>query len=202
MTPTLPDSPVQTSAPPTSPTGKAVVSQVLTRVALFVFGVAGAIALAPTAGIDISFLPPLVPKYCALIAFVALTMGLAGPGIRKAAPVVLLCLALTGCATTPPIVISARSLAALDITFVATHDAMEVAFDAHHITPAQYAAWKSFGLRYQASEGLAVKLYDAAAAAHDTSTQAQVSAILASFESELGTYAALALQVVHPDGGS
>jgi hypothetical protein len=69
--------------PPVSPTGTPVLSQIITRGALVVFGVAGAIALAPAAGVDISFLPPLVPKVCALVAFVAATMGLAGPGVRK-----------------------------------------------------------------------------------------------------------------------
>jgi hypothetical protein len=68
-----------------SPTGEAVIPQILTRVALAVFGVAGAIALAPTAGVDVSFLPPLVPKVCALVAFVAATMGFMGTGLRKKA---------------------------------------------------------------------------------------------------------------------
>lgn len=72
--------------PPVSPTGKAVVSQVLTRVALIVFGVAGAIAMAPAAGIDVSFLPPLLPKICAFVAFIAANVSLAGPGVRKVAP--------------------------------------------------------------------------------------------------------------------
>jgi hypothetical protein len=75
--------PDQAAPPAVSPTGTPVLSQVLTRVALGVFGVAGAIALAPAAGIDLSFLPPIVPKVCALVAFVAATMGLAGPGVRK-----------------------------------------------------------------------------------------------------------------------
>lgn len=66
-----------------SPTGTPMFGQWVTRAALFAFGVAGAIAMAPAAGVDVSFLPPLVPKVCALVAFVAATVGLAGPGVRK-----------------------------------------------------------------------------------------------------------------------
>ena len=69
--------------PAVSPTGTAVLSQMATRVALGVFGISGAIAAASAAGIDISFLPPIVPKICALVAFVAAFMGMSGPGVRK-----------------------------------------------------------------------------------------------------------------------
>ncbi len=69
-----------------SPTGQAVVPQYVARAAVILFGIAGAIAMAPAAGIDIGFLPPLVPKVSALVAFVAATLGLVGPGIRKVSP--------------------------------------------------------------------------------------------------------------------
>lgn len=119
----------------------------------------------------------------------------------------LFCLALAGagqlnaCANTPRIVVTARSMQAPNDSFVATHAAMEAALDAHHITAAQYNAWKAFGLRFQASAPIAEKLYDAALASKDDSVRSHAEAILRDFESELGEYAALALNVAHPDGG-
>lgn len=63
--------------------GKPVISPKVVKYLLPVIAVSGAIALAPTMGVDVSFLPPLVPKYAALVWFIGMTLGLAGPGIRK-----------------------------------------------------------------------------------------------------------------------
>jgi hypothetical protein len=110
-------------------------------------------------------------------------------------------LALSSCANTPPIVITARTMTALNDTFVGTAAAMDAALDAHHITPEQYGKWKAFGLRFQASGPLAMKLYDAALKSKDDSVRAHAEAVLTDFSAEMSTYAALALSVAHPDGG-
>jgi hypothetical protein len=69
----------------------------------------------------------------------------------------------------------------------------------HHAE--QYAKWKAFGLRFQASAPIAEKLYDAALASKDDSVRGHAEAILHDFEAELGEYIALSLRVAHPDGG-
>jgi hypothetical protein len=63
--------------------GKPILSSKVVKFLLPIIAISGAIALAPTMGVDVSFLPPLVPKYAALISFIGMTLGLAGPGIRK-----------------------------------------------------------------------------------------------------------------------
>lgn len=66
-----------------SPTGTPVIPSSWVKFILPVVAVAGSIAIAPTMGVDISFLPPLVPKISALVAFLGMTLGIAGPGVRK-----------------------------------------------------------------------------------------------------------------------
>jgi hypothetical protein len=107
-----------------------------------------------------------------------------------------------GCANTPAVVITSRSVQALNDTFVGTAAVMNAAYDSGRITWAQYEKWKAFGLRFQASAALAKKLFDAADEAKDASVRAHAEAILRDFQDELATYAALALQVAHPDGGT
>lgn len=108
---------------------------------------------------------------------------------------------VASCKTVPPIVVTARTMTAMNTMFEGTHAAMEAALDAKHITKDQYKQWKSFGLRYQASAELARKLYDAALESKDDTTRAHAEAILADFQNELGVYAALVLNIAHPDGG-
>jgi hypothetical protein len=108
---------------------------------------------------------------------------------------------LSACADVPRIVVTAHSMQALNDSFAGTADVLNAAYDAHHITPEQYAKWKAFGLRFQASAPIAEKLYDAALASKDDSVRGHAEAILHDFEAELGEYIALSLRVAHPDGG-
>lgn len=186
--------------PPASPTGQPMLSPRLAPYLFVLVTLCGCLAGASQLDLGLS---PKVFGWAVLGGMFFGSLLAATPGFRKAAPMVLLVLSLgfSSCSHTPPLVITARSIAALDETFVGTANMMEAALDAHHVTAEQYAQWRDFGLRYQASEELALKLYDAAAAAHDTSTQGQAAAVLASFETELATYTALVFQAVHPDGG-
>lgn len=79
----MPDETPKPEAPPPSPTGTPVVPAALVKYLLPVVAVAGGLALAPSMGVDISFLHPAVPKWAALIAFIGMTLGIAGPGVRK-----------------------------------------------------------------------------------------------------------------------
>lgn len=112
------------------------------------------------------------------------------------------CVVVVSCASTPPIVVTARTMTALNNTFVGTAAAMDAALDSGRITPEQYAKWKAFGLRFQASGPLAMKLYDAALASKDDSVRAHAEAVLTDFSAEMSEYVALVLRVAHPDGGS
>lgn len=188
--------------PPTSPTGQAVVPQWVTRVALLLFGIAGGIAAAPAAGIDISFLPPVVPKACALIAFLAAFVGLAGPGARKAAPVVLLVLTLglSSCAHAPtPLQVTGESLDAAAITFEATAAGMATAYQRHAVTLEQARAWNDFLPKFKASYHVACALWRTARATKDEPLERQAAAILSEMLGKLSTFAVL---LAAPDGGA
>lgn len=69
--------------PPVSPTGTPVIPASWMKFILPVVTIAGGTALASASGVDVSFLPPIVPKVCALVAFLGGLMGIASPGWRK-----------------------------------------------------------------------------------------------------------------------
>lgn len=69
--------------PELSPTGTPVIPASWVKYILPVVAIAGSIALAPTMGVDVSFLPPISMKVAAFVAFIGMTLGIAGPGVRK-----------------------------------------------------------------------------------------------------------------------
>lgn len=188
--------------PATSPTGQAVVSQILTRIALVVFTIAGAIALAPTAGVDVSFLPPIVPKVCALVAFVAATAGFAGPGLRKVAPMILLCVGvgLASCAHVDAIVVTKDTIHATRLAAQATEAGMRSADSQHLLTPDQVHRWNVFLAYFQKGFVAAADVWEAAADAHDEDGAHQAEAILTRFMADLAGFAVLL--VTPSDGGA
>lgn len=68
-----------------SPTGEAIIPPIVVKIIVPIVTIAGGIALAPTMGVDVSFLPPLVLKASALVAFLGTVVGIAGPGARRKA---------------------------------------------------------------------------------------------------------------------
>ena len=68
---------------PVSPTGIALVGQTVTRIALALVVVAGAVLALPAAGIQ---LPPIVLTIATAVVTLGTAFGIASPGVRKESP--------------------------------------------------------------------------------------------------------------------
>lgn len=191
------------AAPAVSPTGTPLLSPKLTPYLFALFTLATTLAGAgQIPGVNI---PANVTGIAGLVAL--LLAGVLGitPGLRKAAPLVLLCLAVgfSSCSSAAPaIVVTGQSIVATGKTFEATAAVFNSLHASHAITEAQYGSWYKFGLRFKASFEAARKLYDAAAEGGDVSSQQVAASIISDFIAELGTFEALIEQVARPDGGA
>jgi hypothetical protein len=69
-------------APAVSPTGQAIIPPIVAKYAAPVVAIAGALALAPEAGIT---LPAIVLTVAKLVVLLGTVLGIVSPGARKAA---------------------------------------------------------------------------------------------------------------------
>ncbi len=70
--------------PPVSPTGAAMLPQLVLKIGTPLAAIAGAVAAASVMGVDISFLPPVLVKVCAFISLcLAPALGIASQGARR-----------------------------------------------------------------------------------------------------------------------
>lgn len=122
--------------------------------------------------------------------------------IKGAASVLLLVLGLglSSCAHSEPLLVTGDAIVATGKTFEATAQVMSTLKP--QLSPDQLHSWQLFEMRFKTSFHAARQLYDAAASGGDVSTQQAAARIIADFAAELGTYEALILQLVHPDGGA
>jgi len=198
-----PEAPVQTSAPPASPTGTPYVPTKLVPYIGMLF--VAATAVAGASQIPALHLPPEVFGYAMLVSIVLGGLLGVSPGLRKTVPLVLLCVALSAsCAHSEPLVVTGDSIEAAGKTFEATEAVMVSLRQSRGITEDQWRTWYAFAMRFRPSLHAARLLYDAAVETDGGVPSGRQAAqnIVNDLIAELGTYAALIEQVVRPDGGA
>lgn len=176
---------VQTSAP-ISPTGQPMLSA---KLAPYLFVLVTLCAALGTGSKLKLGLPPEVFDWSIIGGLFFGGLLAATPGFRKAVPVVLLFLSLglSSCSHAQAYVATGESVDALGQAYLATSKAMEVALDAHQVTPAQYRKWSAFAEYFR-------PLYDFACDRflhYDESAQLHAAAVLAELSAELAEWSAL-----------
>ena len=119
----------------------------------------------------------------------------------------ILAVVALSCAGTSPTVISASTLDGLGATFEITGALFNDGLKSGAVSPATYAKWAAFAVRFKASYPVARDLWKASAKVEDADTNAKVTALIAGFAAELDDFlrdglAARNAFLAHPDGGT
>lgn len=111
---------------------------------------------------------------------------------------------LAGCASAKPaLVVSGTTLHVAADTFVETAALMDKALDTGAVTPAQYAAWSTFGRRYQVAYPLAVKAWEIAVQTDGSASTQTAAETISALVSELAAfYVQASLAITRPPGGT
>ena len=110
----------------------------------------------------------------------------------------LLCiLALAGCASVGQgLAVSGESLKAVGNEFIAVAEVYQKGCAAQTIKPESCAAFRTFGLRFQAAYPIAVGLWTAARNANDAAAAKHAEAVIASLATDLSGMASIVLSTL------
>jgi hypothetical protein len=162
-------------------------------------------ALAGCSKIPGLHLPDEVFGFATLGAVLFTAMLGTTPGIRKIAPLVLLCvgLAFSACVHADPVIDVGVALDTAAPLAAATSKAMDAAVKSHRISPAAYAKWGAYLKDFQIGYDVAVAQWKAAKATANEPAEQKVGAALAAMVAQLGEFSALVLPGAQPtDGGA
>lgn len=107
----------------------------------------------------------------------------------KTLALIAVSLAVAGCKTVDPFVVTAESLDQVGAQFVTTADLFNAAHDQHLIDDAGYGKWRTFGLHFQDAYPLAVQLWKSTQRVTNKILEGQISEILQTLILELGAFA-------------
>ena len=111
--------------------------------------------------------------------------------MRYVAALILSLSLLTGCASTPPLVVSGESLKAVGTQFAATSTAITQACIAKSLTVATCDSFRTFAQKFKLAFQPAVVVQKAAMASGDKTMTENASAIVTALVAELGNFTAL-----------